>query len=59
MNAYEDFLSICDWGETLAEQRDRILSEILTPQQLEQRQAFFDKHSNNKITQSQLSMFDF
>lgn len=56
MNAYEDFMSICNWQEeTLEEQRERIMKSLLTPEQYKKREEFFN--SNNKVTEIQLSLF--
>lgn len=56
MNGYLEFMTICNWPkETLAEQRKRILKEVLTPAQLAKRELFLKR--NSKVTKGQLKLF--
>lgn len=56
MSAYLEFMAICNWPEeTLAEQRERILKEVFTPEQLAKRELFLKR--NSKVTKGQLKLF--
>lgn len=53
MKGYHEFMAICTWPEeTLAEQRERIVKSILTPEQLAKRELFLN--SNKKPKQLKL-----